>query len=286
MTAEKMVNSPVKWAGGKSRLRKKIIPLFPAHTCYVEPFGGGGWVLFGKKPSEVEIYNDIDGELVNFFRVVREQPEALIASFEWELVARERFEELADADLSSLTPVQRAHRLYYILMAGWGGELNYPRMQTSITDGGGGNRLIGAMKTLEKRIKPVHERLRSVIIENKDWTEIFTRYDSPTTLFYVDPPYPGNGVNYKHNLRNWEDHERLAARLNATKGKWILSSYDKPEVRSLYGDHHHIISVSSASGMATGNGGESRVTNKEILVCNFVPSDRQIQEAGVGLFGS
>jgi DNA adenine methylase len=280
-TADKMVSSPIKWAGGKSRLRKKIIPLIPAHTCYVEPFGGGAWVLLGKKPSMVEVYNDIDGELVNFFRIVKQNPQGLIDAFEWEIVSREQFDTLADADLRAMTDIERAHRLFYILMAGWGGELNYPRLQTSIKDGGHGNRLIGALKTLEKRIRPVHERLRTVIVENLDWSALIDRYDSATTVFYIDPPYPGNGVNYKHNLRNWEDHQRLAERLSRTEGKWIISSYDKPEVRELYGAHHHIIPVESSSGMATADGGEGRVANKEILVCNFVPTESQMQAAGV-----
>ena len=134
-----MLNSPFKWVGGKSRLRKPIIDLLPEHTCYVEPFAGAAWVLFGKPPSEVEILNDLDQELVTFFRVLKKAPEELIASFEWELVARAEFERLANLEPARLTDVQRAHRFYYLIMAGWGGELNYPRFQTSITDGGHGN---------------------------------------------------------------------------------------------------------------------------------------------------
>src|SRR4051794_21454863 len=84
----KMLNSPIKWVGGKSRLRKQIISLLPPHTCYVELFAGAAWVLFGKPPSNVEVLNDIDQDLVNFFRVVKEKPEELIASFDWELVSR------------------------------------------------------------------------------------------------------------------------------------------------------------------------------------------------------
>ena len=83
-----MINSPFRWVGGKSRLRRHIIPLLPPHTCYVEPFAGAAWVLFGKPPSSVEVINDIDQELINFFRVIKERPEELIASFEWDLVSR------------------------------------------------------------------------------------------------------------------------------------------------------------------------------------------------------
>ncbi len=264
------LNSPFKWVGGKSRLRKPIIDLLPRHTCYVEPFAGAAWVLFCKPPSDVEVLNDIDQELVTFFRVVKEKPEELIASFEWELVSRAEFERLARLDPRQLTDVQRAHRFYYLIMAGWGGELNYPRFQTSITDGGHGNRLIGALKTLRERLEPIHERLRTVIIENLDWRECMDRYDRPGTVMYVDPPYPGNGANYAHNMREWEAHQELSVRLGNTKCKWILSSYDIPEIRELFSSYF-MISVQSASGMKVKKNDHSRVLNKEVLITNYAP---------------
>lgn len=273
----KMINSPFKWAGGKSRLRSQIIPLIPAHSCYVELFSGGAWVLFGKPLSDVEVLNDIDQELVTFFRVVKEQPDELLASFEWELVSRAEFERLASIDPQQLTEVQRAHRFYYLVMAGWGGESNYPRFQASISDGGHGNRLIGALKRLHERIKPVHERLRTVIIENLDWEACFDRYDSVKTCFYIDPPYPGNGVNYKHNMRAWQEHWHLAERLQHAKSKWILSSYDVPEVRNLY-EGYNIIPVQSYSGMRVKKHSTERVLNREVLITNFQPPKGVLDE--------
>ena len=266
-----MLNSPFKWVGGKSRLRKPIIDLLPEHTCYVEPFCGAAWVLFGKPPSEVEVINDLDQDLITFFRVVKEKPEALIASFEWELVARAEFERLASLDPAHLTDIQRAHRFYYLIMAGWGGELNYPRFATSITDGGHGNRLIGALETLKDRLRPVYERLRTVLIENLDWRECLDRYDRPGTVMYLDPPYPGNGCNYAHNMRDWDSHRELAERLSHTKCKWILSSYDIPEMRELFAKRF-IISVQSASGMKVKKNDNSRVLNREVLINNYKPS--------------
>jgi DNA adenine methylase len=265
-----MLNSPIKWIGGKSRLRKQIIALLPAHTCYVEPFAGAAWVLFSKSPSDVEILNDKEQELVNFFRVVKEKHEELIASFDLELVSRAEFSRLADLDLSTLTDVQRAHRFYYIIMAGWGGELHYPRFQTSITDGGHGNRLIGALKTLRQRLQPIHDRLRTVIIENLDWRECIDRYDRRGAVMYVDPPYPGNKCNYSHNMREWNAHVVLFERLKMAKCKWILSSYDKPEIREQL-EGFFIIPVQYSSGMNIEKNGNTRVMNKEILIINFEP---------------
>lgn len=272
------LNSPFRWVGGKSRLRKAIIPLLPPHTCYVEPFAGAAWVLFGKPPSPVEVLNDIDQELINFFRVVRERPAELIAAFEWELVARAEFARLAGLDLAELSPVQRAHRFYYLIMAGWGGEAGYPRFQTAISDAGHGNRLAGALKTLEQRLRPIHQRLRTVIIEALDWRECLERYDRPKTVMYLDPPYPGNGANYRHNMRAAADHQELADRLKAARCRWILSSYDTAEVYQLYGDCV-ITPVKSASGMKTGadeaRTGRRRTVNRETLITNFTPQPGQ-----------
>lgn len=281
MTSEngeyRMINSPFKWVGGKSRLRKQIVRMLPPHTCYVEPFAGAAWVLFAKPPSDVEVLNDKDQELVNFFRVVKGKPDDLIMSFEWELVARAEFDRLANSDPSNLTDVQRAHRFYYIIMAGWGGELNYPRFQTSITDGGHGNRLIGALKTLRERVQPVHDRLRTVIIENLDWLECINRYDRPNAVMYIDPPYPGNKCNYAHNMRSWNDHWTLTERLSTTKCKWILSSYDVAEVHAMY-KQYFIYPVESFSGMRPKKHSKKRVVNKEVLITNYMISDGSSDE--------
>lgn len=273
-TAQKMINSPVRWVGGKSRFRKYIIPLIPEHTCYVEPFAGGAWVLFGKSPSPVEVLNDIDQELINFFRVLKHQPEELIASFEWELVSRNEFERLANLDPHTLDNIQRAHRFYYLIMAGWGGELDYPRFQTSVSDGGHGNRLIGALKHLRQKLEPVHKRLSTVIIESLSWEDCIDRYDRPQTIMYIDPPYPNNGCNYKHNMQDWADHQRLANRLGQSKSKWILSSYDVPEMHELY-DGYNIITVQTYSGMNKKKNSPERVVNQEVLITNFDPHSQQ-----------
>jgi DNA adenine methylase len=268
-----MLNSPIKWVGGKSRLRKQIIALLPIHTCYVEPFAGAAWVLFSKSPSDVEILNDKEQELINFFRVAKEKPEELIASFDLELVSRAEFDRLAGLDPSTLTGIQRAHRFYYIIMAGWGGELLYPRFQTSITDGGHGNRLIGALKTLRQRLQPIHDRLRTVIIENLDWQECIDRYDRQGAVMYVDPPYPGNKCNYSHNMREWSAHVLLFERLKRAKCKWILSSYNKPEIREQLKEFF-IIPVQYSSGMNIEKNGNTRVMNQEILITNFEPQSK------------
>ena len=270
-----MIRSPIKWAGGKFRIRNRIIELIPDHNCYVEVFGGAGWVMFGKPPSSVEIFNDIDGELVNFFSVVKNKPRELINSFDLELVSREKFYKLRDLpsnELSNWTDVQRAHRFYYLIMASWGGELGFARFQTSVSDNGSGNRLIGAINTLEQRIMPAYERLQTVIIENLPWEICIERYDRPygsnKVVMYLDPPYPGNRVNYQFNMKDIHDHRRLATILEGLGARFLLTSYNLDEVKELFNhDRFNILEVEFSSGMRTN--GKSNYKNKEIIVTNF-----------------
>ncbi len=279
MNSYKPLNSPFKWVGGKSRLRKYILPLISEHSCFVDLFCGAAWVLFGKSPSDVEVLNDLDEELITFFRVVKYRPEEFVESFDFELVSRSEFNRLAELDTRMLSEIERAHRFYYLIMAGWGGELAYPRFQTSVSDGGHGNRLFGAIKHLRERIQPIHERLSTVIIENLNWQACFKRYDNVKTVFYVDPPYPENGCNYAHNMRDWESHHELYSTLKSSKSKWIISSYDIQEIRDIFSNpDYHILSVESSSGMAVGNEQHGRTKNREVLVLNFVPPASQLLE--------
>lgn len=255
--------SPIKWVGGKSKLRKTIVPMIPKHECYVEVFGGAGWVLFSKEPSRVEVLNDIDGELMNFFRVVKSCPDELIRAFKWDLTSRAEFNRLLQQDPTNLSEVDRAHRFYYVIMASWGGELGSARFQTSVADGGHGNRLVGALHTLEERIRPAYERLKTVIIENLSWEECLARYDGEGSFFYLDPPYPANKCNYRHNMRSWDSHHMLAEHLRQLKAKWLLSTYDTEAIRETF-PGCEFTAVSFPSGMA-GNG----FRNREVLITNF-----------------
>jgi DNA adenine methylase len=263
-----MVRSPLRWVGGKSKLRKRIIDRLPPngmYSCYVEVFGGAGWVLFAKEPSPVEVLNDIDGELINFFRVLRKEPNELVLSLlNYPLVSREEFETFVLQKPPRQAKVARAHRFYYLLMAGWGGEIGYPRFQTSITDHGKGNRLFGGLRTLRQRLYPAYERLSRVTIEHLDWRECFDRYDDGRTFMYLDPPYPGNNCNYFFNMDDPSEHIALLKRLSVAKCKWLITSYDTKEIRSHFGDYH-ISPVRFGSGM---DGKDGR-TNKEIIVTNY-----------------
>jgi DNA adenine methylase len=128
---------------------------------------------------------------------------------------------------------------------------------------------------LRERLQPVHERLSTVIIENLPWQICIERYDRPTTVMYIDPPYPGNKCNYAHNMRNWDDHQSLADRLGLTRCKWILSPYDTPEIRRLF-SRYHITPVQAFSGMRVKKSRSERALNKKVLITNFLPSENSL----------
>ena len=270
-----MIPSPIRWAGGKSRLRRTLIPMMPEHRHYAEPFAGGAWILFGKPRSDTETLNDLDPELVNFYSILRDRPGDLIESFRWELVSRAEFDRLAATDPGTLGDVQRAHRFFYLVMAGWGGETKYPRFHTAVRDGGHGNRLIGALLHLRQRMEPASRRLAGVEITNLDWRESLERNDRREALVYLDPPYPGNGVNYRHNMRGEAEHRELAGRMADAGCRWVLSTYDTTRAREMFREFH-CVPASWKSGLEAGPGerdaGILRKTNRELLVMNFRPT--------------
>lgn len=223
------MRSFIGWVGGKSRLAGDIVKLFPAHKTYVEVFGGAGWVLF-KKPQEsskVEVYNDINGDLVNLFRVVKHRPAELVEALNLVLYSRETYYRfLKEIDVHVDDEVQRAARFFYLVknsfgsnpVSGWG--YGKARKAGTIVD--------------FSFLKEIQERLKSVYIDNRSFEKVISAFDSKDTLFYLDPPYWIDGEKfYKHEFSQ-EDHERLRAILGKIKGQFVLSYNDKSEVLRLY----------------------------------------------------
>ena len=109
-----MTKPIIPWMGGKRRLAKQLLPLVEGHRTYVEPFAGGAAVFFMKEPASVEVINDINGDLVNLYRVVKYHLEELVRHFKWALVSREEFMAAKEINPKSLTDIQRAARFYYL----------------------------------------------------------------------------------------------------------------------------------------------------------------------------
>ena len=248
----------VPWIGGKRRLAKHILPLFPAHTCYVEPFSGAAALYFLKTPSKTEVINDINGELVNLYRVVKHHLEEFVRQFKWALVSRQIYKWLQDTPEETLTDIQRAARFYYLQKQAFGGKVADHTFGTSTTSAPRFNLL-----RIEEELSMAHLRLSRTLIEHLDWQQCLKRYDRPHTLFYCDPPYWGTeGYGVEFGLENYDHMAELA---RSIKGKMIISVNDIPEMRQAF-DGLNIQTVDISYNLKVTGKASLR---KELVICNF-----------------
>lgn len=228
--ATSQLKAPFPWYGGKGRIAPWIVSLLPPHVTYVEPFGGAASVLITKQPSEIEIYNDRDDRIVNFFRMLRDQPDALQQRLRLTPYARAEYGACKEGyEAASADPLEQARMFYTLIHQGFGAKSD------GFSWGMTPQQLEGSLNDIE-RLKIIAQRLRLVMIENCDWRELFPRYDSPSTCFYLDPPYVldvrSGGESYKHELRN-SDHRDLVQQMLHTEGSVVLSGYDNEIYRPL-----------------------------------------------------
>lgn len=252
------MNSFIGWIGGKSQLRSEIITRFPRDTParYIEVFGGAGWILFGKEKTskQLEVFNDIDGNLINLFRCVKYHCEELQRELQWLIDSRELFfDYLAQLTMPGLTDIQRAARFFYIIKFSFGSDRR--TFKTSPTH------IAPATEYLSK----VQTRLDGVVIENLDFEHIIKTYDRPNALFYLDPPYIKAERYYDHPF-SMEDHQRLRAALGGVEGQFILSYNDDPTVLQLYEGFNieHVSRQESLSGA-----GKNNKPYGEVIIRNF-----------------
>jgi DNA adenine methylase len=219
------VPSPLNWFGGKTKVGPQIVSHFPSHRTYVEPFGGSAAVLLAKEPALVEVYNDIDGDLINFFRVVRDSKLCgkLQAAADNTLYSRAEFElatQVSDDHVESARRFIVRHRMSFGGMGkDWCYSVHNSRKGTAAA--------IRRWRWGVDALPAIHQRFKSVQIECADWRDVMSRYDRPETLFYCDPPYlPQTRVagTYSHELTQ-HDHRELVAYLLSVRGMVVLSGY-------------------------------------------------------------
>ena len=228
------------WYGGKFSHLDWLLPLLPESNHYCEPFAGSGAVLFNKAPSPVETYNDLDGEVVNFFKVLRDNKQELLEQIALTPFSREEFGKACVVD-STLSELERARRFYVrarqvrtglaqtATIGRWANCKNTSRSGMS----GVISRYIGGLEKLDF----IAERLLRVQIENRPAIEIINLYDNESTLFYCDPPYihstRGDNKAYRFEMSD-DEHIELANVLNNAKGKVAVSNYDCELMDKLY----------------------------------------------------
>ncbi|MCE8028824.1 DNA adenine methylase [Halomonas daqingensis] len=253
-----MQSKPIlPWMGGKRRLAKQIIPLFQEHTAYIEPFCGGAAVFFMKSPSQVEVINDVHGELVNLYRVVKHHPDELVRQFRWGLVSREEYLTQRQIDPRHLTDIQRAARFFYLQKLAFGGKVAGQTFGTSATSPPRLN-----LMRIEEDLSMAHLRLARTVVEHLDWAECMRRYDRPGTLFYLDPPYWGT-AGYGNDF-GLEQYHLMASLAREAKGQVVISVNDVPEMREAFeGLTIHTTSIRYTVGReATDQRGELIITNR------------------------
>lgn len=255
------------WLGGKSQLARTIVDMMPAHRHYCEVFGGAGWVLFKKSPSSVECINDINGDLINLYRVFKYHFEALLTEFQTQLISRDEFYRLKAVNSETLTDIQRAARFYYMLRTCYGARITNPSFSSNHIKPSG----LKLGDELREHLSSVHERLQKVIIENQPFEQILIRNDSPDTLFYLDPPYYQCEGYYGKGIFSREDFIVLRDRLKTIQGKFILSLNDVPEVREIFaGFNFHTNKIRWSLAAASGSRNEDHLGH-ELIITNFIP---------------
>ena len=268
------VKSPINWYGGKYYMADEIIKLFPKHKTYVEVFGGGAHILFRKQNSKIEVYNDINEGLYNFFKVLRSNPQEIIKKLQLTPHSRKEFKKSKNWS-EEKDDIEKARKFYISTMqavntnGGWSYAKRTSRRGMSA-------RTSNWLSKVDKNLVDAVEKLRSIQVENLDFRNCIKKYDSKETLFYLDPPYVlgsrDSKKGYKHEMSN-EDHKTLVEILLSIEGKVIISGYENEIYKTIEGDdwNKKIIGEYSRRTVET----EKNSYKNEVVWFNFKEENKQ-----------
>ncbi len=262
----------VQYMGGDYFLIPYIARMIPPHTTYVEVFGGGAPLLLNKPPSKVEVYNDIDGDLVNLFMVVKDRIEEFMREFEWLLYSRKLYYDFLRDYRRERDRVKRAVKYFYILRTSFSGVLGSGFASSA-------NPLGYKTHKFWRRVgelKLIHERLKHVIIEQLDFRECIRLYDREYTFFYLDPPHLFYSTEkdkgyYATNFTD-SDYFDLLSILTRVKGKWLLKQNYIPAIIDWAREHEYsmrIVRMTKFSQKAVKERGERKEGMKVVFVANY-----------------
>lgn len=258
--------SAFPYVGGKTVLADWIIEHLPQHTVYVEPFGGSASVLLNKPRSNIEVYNDLDGDIVQFFEVARERTDELAEWVHKTPYSEELHQEWARAFYAGERPddpVERAGRFLFLRYTQFAGKYRNKsgfKRDTARTRVGDSS----VWRGVPERIDAVCDRLQGVSIQNQHFREIVEFYDGEDTVFYLDPPYLDKEASY---LVTDFEHEELEAALAGIDGYAIVSYTDRPE--GMYDGWAEVTRAHYHDSGAKKDQEEEQVTER--LICNFDP---------------
>ncbi|NLV04100.1 DNA adenine methylase [Haloferax volcanii] len=278
----------MNYPGAKARLAPWIIDHFPDHNTYVEVFGGSAAVLVHKPESVNEIYNDLDDDLVNFFEVLRDSREELLEWLHYTPYSRSLYQQFSEdyhTDDQPTDDVQRAGQYWYLVQAAFNGDLT-KRNSFSTSTSARGYACDSQARNYHRsreRLEAFSRRFEAVTIECLDWRDVLDRYDSDTTLFYVDPPYlsvRSEGYYPNHGV----DHDALIEQLADIEGEAVISYGELPD----YPDAWELRERTVTSTLSRANGTDKECPER--LLLTFDPdhavSFRDSNQQTLGSFGS
>ena len=221
----------------------KLLPLVPLHKRYIKVFGGGAALLWAKPPVEVEVYNDLDGGLVHFFRVLQdfEQFEMLYHRLQYTLYSRQEFNDVRATWEAEIDPVIRAHKWYIVARMSFSGHFGNSWSSSVTTSVRGMAKTTSSWLSAIESLPRFHKRVQRVQVEQADFRDILNRYDTAETFFYLDPPYVSStrsAGGYKHEITD-KDHRDLIEIILNLQGKVLLSGYPNPIYNQLIENGWH-----------------------------------------------
>lgn len=257
----------------------KLIPMFPHHKCYVEVFGGAGNILLQKPTSKVEVFNDIDSDIYNLFRVLREDFDEFHRRVKYTPHSRETYHDFVKQLETETDSVKRAAMWYSVACQSFSGihgkSWSFAKVKNHAVK----------LKNKINRLPEIVGRLREVQIENRDFESILDTYDGTDTFFYLDPPYvleTRSAGGYANEMTT-QDHQRLVSILNGIKGKAMLSGYHHAVYDALDGWHRHDIEVlahsvgrSRVSGLQGEDNAKEKTKRTESVYTNFEQSQMSL----------
>lgn len=266
-------NSVFSYPGNKARLSEWVVEHLPPHRVYVEVFGGAAGVLANKPPSFNEVYNDIDGDLVQFFDVLRERGDELVEWCQHLPYSREKYDEWSSKWYDGWRPddpVRQAGVFYYLRQVSFNGKY--------YTAGGFATSTIrNQARTFSNqvdRLEMFADRFSEVVVESLDWRECLEAWDGEDALFYLDPPYPGREFRYREGPGF--DHGALIDALDSLEGEWVVSYPDTEDSEDELADLLELAETVSTREtkyrMASGYNGDSDEST-EVLAMGYEPRD-------------
>jgi DNA adenine methylase len=259
------MKTPISYYGGKQKLASKILSVIPDHTLYCEAFTGGAAVFFAKEPSEIEVLNDTNREMMNFYRVLKNEFVSLEKEIRITLHSRDlhRKAQVIYTNPDMFSEVRRAWAVWVLSCQSFAADLTnafgYDRSKNTTTKKIGNNR--------DRFTEEYAIRLQNVNLECADALYVIRSRDSEQSFFYLDPPYFNSDCGHYDGYSE-QDFENLLKLISSIKGKFLLSSYPSPLLQRYAKEHGwHMWSVEQ--GVSINNKGGYVKRKVEVLTANY-----------------